>query len=148
MRSRVIIATVVGIVVTVVFFIYFDKRTTNAFSPTIIKETITSEKLDEVLYLKGKTWGVTDDKQIIVLSKSEDNNFDVSPSDEYIFKGVSALFYEVQGDTLRIYLDEMSPVPGNFKTGFKIEQHQLENPELMQLYKTYKQKGIRKFGSS
>jgi hypothetical protein len=109
---------------------------------------ILSKKLDEVLYLKGKAWGVTDDKQVIVLSKSEENNFDVSPNDAYIFKGLSVLFYEVQGDTLRIYLEEMSPVPYNFKTGFKIEQHQLANPELMQLYKTYQQKGIKKFGSS
>lgn len=148
MRSKVIIASVVILVVSVFIFIYLDKRFTDAFSPTITKEVITSEKLDEVLYLKGKAWGVTDDKQVIVLSKSEENNFDVSSNDTYIFKGLSVFFYEVRGDTLRIYLEEMSSVPDNFKTEFKIEQYQLANPELMKLYKTYKQKGIKKFGSS
>jgi hypothetical protein len=148
MKGKIIIATIVVLVVAFAFFIYIDKRTTNAFSPTITKEIIVSKELGEVLYLKGKAWGVTDDRQIIVLSKSEENNFDVSSKDEYIFKGVSVLFYEVQGDTLRIYIEEISPVPDNFNTGFKIEQHKLENPELMQLYKTYKKKGIKKFGSS
>lgn len=148
MRSKVVIASVVILVVAVFVFIYLDKKSTSAFSPTITQEIIVSNKLDEVLYLKGKAWGVTDDKQVIVLSNSEEHNFDVSPNDAYIFKGLSVLFYEVQDDTLRIYLEEMSPVPSNFKTGFKIEQRQLENRELMQLYKTYKQRGIKKFGSS
>ncbi len=147
MKGKVIIATVVVLVLTFVLFVYVDNKTTNVFSSTITKEVIASKKFNEVLYLKGKAWGVTDDKQVIVLSKSEDDNFDVSPNEEYIFKGVSVLFYEVQGDTLRIYIEKKSLVPDNFITGFKIEQHQLANPELMHLYKTYKQKGIKKFGS-
>jgi hypothetical protein len=150
-QMKIRIITVIAALILVIgfaFYHYVNSRINNAFTPTITKEVVKSDVLDESLYLMSKSWGMTDDKQIIVLSNSEETNFDPKSKNEYVFSGLSVFFYEIKTDTLKIYIEKKSPMPINFKTKFKIEQHELENSDLMRLYKTHKEKGIKMFGSS
>ena len=111
-----------------------------------IKE-IKSIKLSESLYIKKKVWGITDDNQLIVISKSHRKDFTTDSTVDYIYSGLSDFFYKFSQDTLYIYSIEKSVIPSKLKSQIKIVQVELKNPEMMDLIKdeSYKNKGLIKF---
>ena len=80
---------------------------------------ITSDKVNEMIFIKTKNWGLTGDNQITFISP--DSNFDFNKkdsNDHYIFIGLEPFFYKQSNDSLILYLRTKVNVPKNFKTKY------------------------------
>jgi len=99
------------------------------------------------IFLKKKVWGMTSDNQIAVISGSGRKDFVPDLSNDYIYNGLSPIFYKLRNDSLEIYVYKCSAVPKLLQTGFKIIQIELENPDMMNLITNdnYKNKGMMVF---
>ncbi|RBL91425.1 hypothetical protein DF182_02045 [Chitinophaga flava] len=98
--------------------------------------------------MKQMTWGLTGDKQVSVISNSDSANFIPQRSREYVYEGLSDIYYKLQHDTLFIYTPTIAPVPQYFRTPYKVIQIKLSNPEAIDLFVNheYKKKGLTKIG--
>ncbi len=94
------------------------------------------------------TWGLTGDQQVNVISNIDSTDFTPQSSREYVYRGLSAIYYKLQDDTLFIYTPTIAPVPQDFKIPYKVIQIELSNPEAMDLIvnDNYKQKGLTQIG--
>jgi hypothetical protein len=96
------------------------------------------------VYIKQKTWGITGDNQIIVISDSKDREFSNDVDKIYFYQGLTPFFYKLENDTLSIYTSKASAIPRNLKTTLKIVQYVLDNPKMMNLVENdnYKKLGL------
>jgi hypothetical protein len=103
-----------------------------------------SSKSDNALYLKSITWGMTSDSRLIIISESPEKKYLVDSTSNYIYEGLSPLLYKFENDTLFLYTMNKSAVPQNLKSKIKIQQIEIENPEMMRLIKDdyYKKQGL------
>lgn len=90
---------------------------------------------------------MTGDHQVIVISENPSDSFQGDNSTDYIYEGLTPFFYKQNGDTLKVYVTKKSPTPGSFKSGIVIDQVELNNAELMNLYDDYKEKGLKKISN-
>jgi hypothetical protein len=139
---------IVGIIVIVIgliifLFFYFALPDKNADVKYTVTE-VSSKDTQSKLYIKMKTWGMTSDNQVVVVSNSNKKEFTPERTRDYVYEGIMPLFYKVQNDTLSIYTLKISSVPEELKTSLKIIQVQLENPEMMKLieHDNYKLQGL------
>lgn len=139
---------IVGIIVVVIcliifLFFYFALPDKNADVKYTVIE-VSSKDTQSKLYIKMKTWGMTSDNQLVVISNSNKKEFTPAPTQDYVYEGIMPLFYKVQNDTLSIYTLKTSSVPEDLKTGLKVIQVQLENPVMMKLieHDNYKLQGL------
>ena len=116
----------------------------NAFQPVYTKEQIHSHKLKETIYLKSKTWGISADHRIYVISTNRDTKFEPSESSEYVFRGFDDLFYRQTEDSITFYVTQIPNVPEIFSTKFQLEFVELSNPEFTQL-RIESKYGIQRF---
>ena len=124
-------------------YIYFDIRSLN-LSPIVTVVEIKSYKFNESIYIKEKAWGLPADHQFIFVSKSPTKEFDPDTTQGLVFYGDS-FFYKFVNDTLNLYVNKESPEPKDFKTSIKVNQINLTNSELMDLWESYRAKGLKKF---
>ena len=127
------VALVIVVVLLIGFlFFYFAFPSKNADVQYEVTE-IFSNEVQSKLYIKKKVWGMTSDNQVIVISSSNEKEFTLEGTENYIYEGIMPMLYKLQKDTLSIYTLKVSAVPKNLKTDFKIVQIQLENPTMMKL---------------
>lgn len=131
---------IIGILIIIIalYLLYFSKQIPD-YKPIVKILKIHSDDLNESIYIKKKSWGITYDHQLIIISKSSDEDFEPNEDENYIFLN---LFYKVKEDTVFIYTMKKSTVPRNFHSKFKIKQIELSNPEMMELTTKYKEKGL------
>ena len=128
-------------VALVVLYFSFPKK---GYDNNIEIIEISSPNNSSKLFIKKKTWGMTGDGQVIVVSNEGNNIFEPDSTSEYIFKGLSPFLYKVEKDTLVLYVYQASQVPANLKSDFVVRQVELENSEMMKLMENdnYKQQGL------
>jgi hypothetical protein len=143
-RIKIIIGLIIGIIIILAFIFY------NAMPDYKAKydvKEIKSQSVISPIFIKRKVWGITYDNQIIVISSSAEKEFNPDSTMDYIYQGLSPFYYKFYKDSLFIYTMKKSDVPQNLKTGIKIVQVELENPEMMRLIKNdqYKAEGLNTF---
>lgn len=115
-----------------------------AFQPTYEKEQIYSRQLKESIYLKSKTWGISSDHRIYVISTNDEREFEANELSEYVFHGFGKLYYRHSNDSITFYVTQRPDVPKVFPTRFHIEFVELSNPEYLRLQDDY-EKGMQRF---
>lgn len=143
MRKPIIISVLV--VVLIAFVIFYLSVPKKDYDVAVSIVELSSKTSNSKLFLKKKTWGMTGDGQVIIISDNGDKSFELDSSRNYIFKGLSALYYKVENDTLSIYVAKTSSVPPNLKTSFIVKQTELENPDMIRLIENdnYKKQGLK-----
>ena len=143
--NKIKIVGIIIVVIGLIIFLFFyyalpDKNADVNYTVTEVSSKDTQSKL----YIKMKTWGMTSDNQVVVVSNSNKKEFISESTKDYVYEGIMPLFYKVQNDTLSIYTLKISLVPEDLKTSLKIIQVQLENPEMMKLieHDNYKLQGL------
>ncbi len=144
MRNPIIIVLIVAILLIAFVVLYFSMPKKD-YDVAVNVVELTSATTKSKLFLKKKNWGMTGDGQVIIISDNGDKNFEVDSSRNYVFKGLSALYYKIENDTLSIYVAKASEVPPNLKTSFIIKQIELENTDMMRLIENdnYKKQGLK-----
>jgi len=137
----------IAIVLTaiIVYVMIYWWRFTSAWQPVVNSFEIQISNLNASVYVKTKTWGITYDYQLLLISAHRKKNFEYDPKQDYIYHDFSYLFYRVTDDGLEIYTRTPSPVPEAFPPNIKIIQIELENPAMMELLTTYESRGLKKF---
>jgi hypothetical protein len=132
---------IVIVVGALLFYFVFPRRDEGVFYKVIPIESGNHS----VIFIKKKIWGMTSDHQVIVISNTKEKRFTPNAKQNYIYNGLSPLFYNLKNDSLYIYTYKASPVPQELVTDIKIVQIELENPEMMQLLEKdrYKSQGLK-----
>ncbi|MVT39188.1 hypothetical protein GO495_01215 [Chitinophaga oryziterrae] len=144
-KRRIFLLSISIVVILAAIAIYFNWDNKNDYFQTTITK-LPSKKGYPSVFIKRMVWGLTGDKQVIVISNTDNKNFKAPKSNEYVYEGLFEMFYKIQRDTLFIYTLISSPVPNKFSAPYKIVQVELNNPELMDLIENdkYKQLGLIK----
>jgi len=144
MRKPMIIVLAVAILL-IAFVVFYFSVPKKDYDVAVNVVELSSATTKSKLFLKKKNWGMTGDGQFIIISDNGEKNFELDSSRNYVFKGLSALYYKIENDTLSIYVAKASPVPSNLKTSFVIKQTELENPDMMRLIENdnYKKQGLK-----
>ncbi len=114
----------------------------SSFQPDITIVKIVSENFNETIYIKQEVWGLSSNKLIIV-STSSDQDLELDSIKSLVFHGDS-FFYKFVNDTLNLYVSKESPIPKGFNSKIKINQFELTNPYMMELWENYSEKGLKK----
>jgi hypothetical protein len=145
MKKRIFFISIPIVVILATIGIYFNWDNKNDYFQTTITK-LPLKKGYPPVFIKRTVWGLTGDKQVIVISNVDNKRFKGQKSNEYVYEGLFEMFYKLQRDTLFIYTLISSPVPNEFSTPYKIIQVELNNPELIDLIENdkYKQIGLIK----
>ena len=73
------------------------------------------------LYLKSKSWGLTGNHKITVLSKNPQQEFHLDTTSEYIFNGFEEIIYSIEEDTLKIFSWQSPKQPEKFDSEIQIK---------------------------
>ncbi len=97
---------------------------------------IKSNQFTDKLFIKTKSWGMSGDSKITIISSTDNIDFNKKQSDtDYIIEGLDPFFYKQNNDNLILYSMTRITVPKNLKTKWKIILNQVDNPTFMRLYK-------------
>jgi hypothetical protein len=145
MKKTTIIIIISAIVILLIAYLFYDGTQDNDIVYKI--KEIHSNDLNTSIFIKQKVWGLTNDNQTIIISKSSTKKFSPDPATDYIYEGLSPFYYKFYHDTLFVYIMNKSEVPQSLKTEIKIVQTKLANPEMMRLIKDdqYKKEGLNTF---
>jgi len=135
----------IALMAMVAYVMIYWWRFTSAWQPVVSRIEISITTLNESVYIKKKLWGISYDHQVIWISPKASNKSEHNPKTDYIYKGLSPLFYRVKDKALEIYVSKASPIPPEFNSEVKIIQIELDNPTMMELLTTYESKGLKKF---
>ena len=129
---------VLGLVVGLIVYNSFPE-----YKPKYIVKEIHSNTLNESIYLKKKSWGITYDHEIVVVSTLYDEKSVPDTTNDYIFLDPE-IFYKVNHDTLYVYTMSKAKEPNNFNSKIKVNQIELSNTEKMDLIgnDNYKKQGL------
>ena len=141
MKVRFIYTLLVVIGLYFIWFIYGKSKSDH--QPQILVEKIHSNYLNEDLFIKKISWGLTYDHSIIILSNSPNKSIEPDSNSEYMFS-CSSIFYKLSNDSLLIFTSLKAELPLNFSSNIKVIQYKLENFEIMNLRENnnYKKKGL------
>ena len=140
-KFLITIIILASIVISIAVFFY---ASIPDLKPTFSTVEIRSDKFNEAIYIKKMVWGLTGDHLVIVISKSSSKEFEPDSQKEIVFYGADYFFYKFVNDTLNLYVRAESSQPKDLKTNIKINQIELTNPQMMDLYKDYGIRGIKK----
>lgn len=96
------------------------------------------------LYLKAKVWGINGEGRIVMLSTDSLHNFSDTIRN-YKFPRADFLFYKVKGDSLYLFVYTQSKIPPLFKSDIKVKQIELENRDMMNLFRHPDENGVSVF---
>lgn len=111
--------------------------------PFFKKEHLYFDKSKTSLFIKSKTWGLTGDHSLTVLSLDKGHEFTPDSLKEFIFNG-NELFYRQTSDSLIVYYSYMNSKPRQFDTPIKLKFIEVDNPTYISLENKVKN-GLRKF---
>jgi hypothetical protein len=100
--------------------------------PYFKREHLYFDKLDTSLYIKTKTWGLTGDHSLTVISLDKTNEFTPDSLTEYIFNGTD-IFYRQTIDSLVVYYTYMNSRPKQFDTNVRLKLIEIDNPTYHEL---------------
>jgi hypothetical protein len=143
MKKVIWVIIILAVIIIIVLLMIF--KSTPILKPVVEINSVHFDKANDTIYIKKKNWGITGDYQIIVLSTDPNRDFKPNKEKEYVYEGLISLFYKMENDTLTLYVSKAVEVPEDFKLNDFILQKELTNQEMMNLYETYKEKGIQKF---
>lgn len=95
--------------------------------PVFVKKQIYFPKEKTTLYLKRKTWGITGNHQITIISTKPEFEFKADSISDYIFNGFAEVIYKVENDTLKIYSHHKPNIPSKFDSKIEIELIEFKN---------------------
>jgi len=95
--------------------------------PLFKKKQIDFPNKKASLFLKSKSWGLTGDHKVTVLSTNGNFEFYPDSLSEYIFHGFSAIIYKKENDTIKIYSRILPKMPPKFDSKINVELIQIEN---------------------
>jgi|SRR5690554_4969677 len=123
-------------------WVFYDQSELDQ-QPEVLVSKIHSDLLNEDLFIKKISWGLTYDHNVFLLTCSPDKSVEPDSTSEYIFLS-SELFYKVSNDSLYIFTSLKAKTPLIFNSKFKVVQQELENVEIMKLRedKNYKKEGL------
>jgi hypothetical protein len=113
--------------------------------PTITVLPLTSETSGDTVYLKSKVWGVTVHYHMVVISTSPDEELEPDPAYGYVYNSWEGLFYQLEGDTLTVYVSKAVADPPNFVSGITVRQIEISRGEEIRLLERYKERGLSVF---
>lgn len=142
MKYKYPILSVILILIVVVAYMF---NSAPEFEPKVKIIEINSNKLNEKLYLKKKNWGMTGDAQVIVVSGSDETEFEPDTNKEYVYNGFSPFFYKFNEDTLQLYVSHESKIPNELRSKIIINQIVLGSLELRRLDTNENYQGLKKF---
>lgn len=145
MKKASIIIIISAIGIFLIAYLYYDATQDNGVVYNI--KEIHSNDLNTSIFIKQKVWGLTNDNQTIIISKSSAKKFSPDYTTDYIYEGLSPFYYKFYQDTLFVYIMEKSKIPQSLKTEIEIVQTELANPEMMRLIKNdqFKKEGLHTF---
>ena len=74
------------------------------------------------IYLKSKSWGLTYDHQLSIITTNPAKKWLPDSLNDYIFHGLEPFIYEFRRDTLFIYSRNFCQQPNGFHSGIPIVQ--------------------------
>ena len=95
------------------------------------------------VYLKDYRVGLL--SVIKVLSSNSKPDQEPDGKTEFIFNTDLDIFYQANNDTLFLFVRKKTTVPYDFPKEINIKQIELKNPDYMNLYNTYVEKGYMIF---
>lgn len=135
-----------GLILVIVVFIFLEnKPISDSFTKEYNIQEVEIEALNESIFLKQATWGVSSDSKITAISSSPKENIDYESENDFIYRSGATLFFKVEGDTLYVLAMELAVKPILFKSDVVIYQEKIENREFNQLIKNHNEKGYLKF---
>lgn len=79
------------------------------------------------LYVKRKTWGLTSNHQITIISTNPELEFKADSLTDYIFNGPAEVIYKAENNTLKIYSHNKPFVPNKFESKIEVELIEFQN---------------------
>src|SRR6056297_1683595 len=137
----IILISVVAILLVVWAYLAISGLTPD-YSPTFEKVKLINTQATDSVFIKKKVWGVSADHQVISISQNGEIPFSPDTTNDFIFNTWSPFFYEFEKDTLTVFVSIISKKPQNFNSDITVKQKILTNPEMMNLFDTYKEKGL------
>jgi Zn ribbon nucleic-acid-binding protein len=93
---------------------------------------------NDSLCLTTKNWGLTSDKQLTIISKTcyNDHSLKYDTSSSYVFDGLSPFLYQINFDTIIVYISHVnfSHTPSRFISKMKLVQVKMNNDELIRMW--------------
>jgi hypothetical protein len=139
MKKKIIIFISLCILIGLIIFLFISENSEVVKSNYKVSKIFASS-LNQTVFIIKETWGISSDHQRVVISTSNSESKPDS-SKEYIFSD-SEFFYKLVQDTIYVYTMSKARIPSKFESKIKIKQIEISNPDLMDLYKNYKSKGL------
>jgi len=95
------------------------------------------------IFLKSKTWGLTSDHKVTVISTKPNLEFHPDSATEFIIYGFEDIYYKIKKDTLLVYNSCVPDKPKEFSSEITVRFIELEGSDQRRLEEEYK-KGIKK----
>ena len=122
-------------------------RSVPDYSPIWHVEELYVSAVNERLYVSFEQWGVTYDRQLVIISTKPKRRSDYTPSEDYAFHtSDSPILYSINADTLTLYTAEPSAIPRRFTSRVQVKQRVVDLPHLQQMERDRKQLGLVKVG--
>jgi hypothetical protein len=134
----------IALVAIIVYVVIYWWRFTSAWQPVTNHVEIYIPDLNESIYVSKKVWGVSYDHQIVLISSQPKEKVNYDSETDYIYQGLSSLFYKVAGRDLVIYTRKKSPIPKRFNSRANIVQVELDNQDMSTLRADYEKEGLKK----
>jgi hypothetical protein len=94
---------------------------------------IDASKGESAIFIHRIVWGMTGGSRIVFITERSGSDLSPVSASDYIYNGLSELFYKQTKDTITIYTSEPAPVPPEWKGEFRIVQVELANRDMMRL---------------
>jgi|JI10StandDraft_1071094.scaffolds.fasta_scaffold1929407_1 hypothetical protein len=140
--SRLILSAIISIVLIVVaigvfFFVKYSDLGEASFDRTEL-----SFPGKPQLYIKIKSWGVSADSQVTVITTDPETKFKVDSTEQIVFNDLEPFLYQQRNDTLILCVRRKATVPPGFNHQWTIIQHEVDNSEWTKRRRDYRYKKI------
>lgn len=122
----------------------FESDLNDIGTPTFEKLVIHFPKHNTWLYFKSKTWGITGNHRVSVLSASEEFSFEPNTQTDYVFKDFEKIIYRTTPDSLILYMPHPVENPVEFLSPVYVEIVELNTMEYLDIVKK-QERGLQVF---
>lgn len=105
------------------------------------KVEVSSSNSKDKVFLKSVSEGLN----YKIRGISTSSSFDLNKNNDYVYTNDLDIFYQIDGDTLKVYTLILSEEPKNFNSDIIIEQIKLSNREYANLYDKVNELGLKFF---
>ncbi len=133
MKQKLVIIVLVAASIILLYFTFFDKKEIGQVNQYEKLKVIPVRLNSQSLYIKIAVWGVSADKESIIVSKDSSQFVDISK--DLIFEGVrSENFFYVKQDILHLVFDIMKQKNTIKDFDHLIKVEDIENTGIYDLY--------------